>query len=428
MPPAGRGRRARGPRTTRRSAARVAEEVADVPAHESHAAWSRRRARSVGTLSPRRAAGLGGSRRARSAAPTRPASGPRAARHDPRLRPVAATGQGPAEGLAGRPEQQLAGVGDAAADDEEPGSSAAARFARPTPSQRPTSPNSSTAQGSPSRAAAVTTGPASASTSPPTRSSSADRDRRPGPRQLAGLAAEHVARRVLLQAAAVAALAPAAVGHDDHVPELAGHAEAAALQRRRRARSRRRCRCRAYAHEVGLAAAGAEAPLGPGRGVGVVLDHHRQAAAPRSSASRSGSSRQARCGENRTRDRGRRRRIRRRRCPTAATSCAAASSRDDLDDGGLDRAALRCDGVRRSARASTRPAASTTPAATLVPPMSTPTARVTARAGEVGGADEAGVVAQRGPGDLQVRPVRAAGQRRRRRPRGPGRAAGRRPR
>jgi hypothetical protein len=36
--------------------------------------------------------------------------------HDPRLRPVAATGQRPREGFARRPEEQLAGVADATAD------------------------------------------------------------------------------------------------------------------------------------------------------------------------------------------------------------------------------------------------------------------------------------------------------------------------
>src|ERR671932_2065150 len=76
-------------------------------------------------------------------------------------------------------------------------------------------------------------------------------------------------------------------------------------------------------------------------------------------------------------------------------------------------AALDFDGVSRRARASTVPSSSTTPAATFVPPMSTPTARVTAgsrQPGQVGGADEPGVVAERRPGDLEVGSVRPAGQ------------------
>src|SRR6185312_6219850 len=56
-----------------------------------------------------------------------------------------------------------------------------------------------------------------------------DRDRRAGAGQLLRLPAQHVAGGVLLEAAAIAAFAPVAIGDDDHVTELPSHAVAAAL-------------------------------------------------------------------------------------------------------------------------------------------------------------------------------------------------------
>src|SRR4051795_3167834 len=172
-----------------------------------------------------------------------------------------------------------------------PGSSAAARFARPIPSQRPTSSNSSTAHASPSRAASVTTGPTSASTSPRTRSSrpaervdvpahafeQAARDRRARPRQLAGLPAEDVAGGVLLQAAAVAALAAVAVRDDDNVAELARHPVPPALHAAVDDDASADAGSERDHDDVALALCGAEPPLGPRRGVRVVLHDHRQA-------------------------------------------------------------------------------------------------------------------------------------------------------
>src|SRR5690606_32656249 len=97
-------------------------------------------------------------------------------------------------------------------------------------------------------------------------------DGRVGGGQFACLADQGVAGAVLLPAAAVAARAAVAAGHDLHVPELAGDAVLAAfdlavLQDRAADAGAQRDH-----HEVVLAASGAEAPLGPGGGVGVVVD------------------------------------------------------------------------------------------------------------------------------------------------------------
>src|SRR5690606_29906179 len=94
-------------------------------------------------------------------------------------------------------------------------------------------------------------------------------DGRVGGGQFACLADQGVAGAVLLPAAAVAARAAVAAGHDLHVPELAGDAVLAAfdlavLQDRAADAGAQRDH-----HEVVLAAPGAEAP---GGGVGVVVD------------------------------------------------------------------------------------------------------------------------------------------------------------
>src|SRR5690606_24217999 len=110
---------------------------------------------------------------ARSAAPTTPASLPS------RAGTSGATGRCPRP-VRWRPNAARAGPSSrspAAATPPPttmtPGSSTAARLARPSPSQRPRSSSSSTAAGSPSRAASVTMRPSSLSGSPSHRAASA---------------------------------------------------------------------------------------------------------------------------------------------------------------------------------------------------------------------------------------------------------------
>ena len=144
----------------------------------------------------------------------------------------------------------------------QPGSNAAAMPASPTPSQRPTSASSSIDSGSPSRAAWVICGPSSRVGVAVDELAQVVGHRRVGADQLAGVADQGVARGVLLPAAAVAALAPVAVGHDLHVAELAGHPVGAAVdpvvedERAADAGAERRAE-----HEA-VAAPGAEPALG----------------------------------------------------------------------------------------------------------------------------------------------------------------------
>ena len=108
------------------------------------------------------------------------------------------------------------------------GSKAAVMPASPTPSQRPMSASSSTDSGSPSRAAWVTSGPVSARRVAVDPVVQGVRQRGVGRHQLAGVADQRVAGGVLLPAAPVAALAPVAVRHHLHVPELPRHPVGAA--------------------------------------------------------------------------------------------------------------------------------------------------------------------------------------------------------
>jgi hypothetical protein len=100
------------------------------------------------------------------------------------------------------------------------------------------------------------------------------RHRGVGGGQLAGLADQRVARAVLLPAAAVAARAAVAAGDDLHVPELARHAELAALDLAVLQDRAADAGAEGDHDQVVLAAAPAEAPLRPGGGVRVVVHHH----------------------------------------------------------------------------------------------------------------------------------------------------------
>ena len=129
-PRAGRRRRAAGRRSARAGASARCHRAVGAPP----AGRPRRRRGTAARAGARRGPRAG---RGRSSSP--PAECPRLSRpgpagrgrpphqtglgaegggHDARLRPVPASGQGPPEGLPGRPQQQLAGLADAAADDE----------------------------------------------------------------------------------------------------------------------------------------------------------------------------------------------------------------------------------------------------------------------------------------------------------------------
>ena len=253
----------------------------------------------------------------------------------------------------------------------------------PTPSQCPISPSSSRAVWSPSRAASVISGPVRLPGRPSDPLEQVARDRGVGVDQRPGLAHEGVAAGVLLPAAAVAALAAVPARDDLHVAELAGDAEAAALDLAVDEDAAADAGAEGHHHHVGLAARGAEPPLGPDRGVGVVVDEDRQRTA--ASAAPPAAARRARTGAGRRRRwRGPRRRSPAAPMPTAATSSAptsvsSSSTTSTMVSSTTDGLVDRC-GVSRRARWVIRPSGSTRPPATLVPPMSMPMARRRSRA------------------------------------------------
>ena len=145
----------------------------------------------------------------------------------------------------------------------------------PCPSQSPTSVTSSSASGSPSAAARgdVLAGePVGVAVHPLQQPAGRRRDVRATSR---AVCAERGAAGVLLPAAAVAAGAEPAVGHDPHVPPLPRHAVRAALQPAVEHDAAADAGAqRDHQRQVG-AAGGAVAVLGPGGGVGVVAHPQR---------------------------------------------------------------------------------------------------------------------------------------------------------
>ncbi len=243
--------------------ARVVEEVAGVVARDPHARH-------------RRAQPLTASVRARSAAPTRPASLPSCAATMLRLGAVAAAGQLAAERLTGGAEQQVTGGTDPAADDEhagvERGGEVGHADAEPAADLREQLAGELVAV-----AGGLGDERAGEVLRPPLHPvEQVGDDRAAGRHQPAGLAHQRVAGGVLLPAALVAALAADAVGHHLHVPELAGDAEAPADDAPAQHDAAADAGAEVDHDQVALAAAGAEAVLGPDRGVGVVVDEDRQ--------------------------------------------------------------------------------------------------------------------------------------------------------
>ena len=159
------------------------------------------------------------------------------------------------------------------------GSNSDARSARPDPSHAPTRSKASSATGSPSRAAAVMCRPDTPSGVPSPISS---RTRGLGTtfgRELARLAHQGVAARVLLPAPALAAAAQAPVRHAHQVAELGGHAVGAADQPVAVDDPAADARADRDHDERRRPLAGAEAVLAPGRRVRVVLHDRGEAGA-----------------------------------------------------------------------------------------------------------------------------------------------------
>ena len=172
-----------------------------------------------------------GQRRARSAAPTTPASGPERAR-------ARSGGTDAVPDADQRPRERRCGPGRAAGRrprrrrrrrPRSSGSKAATRLA--TPDAEPVADRGerrAARRGRRASAAAVTIGPVE-----PLRVAAAEllEHGRLAADPVAGEADQRVAAAVLLPAAAAAALAGPAVGHDLHVAELAGHPVAPAVHR-----------------------------------------------------------------------------------------------------------------------------------------------------------------------------------------------------
>ena len=91
------------------------------------------------------------------------------------------------------------------------------------------------------------------------------------------LAHQGRAAGVHLEAAAVAAAAADAVGHDAHVADLRADPEGAAVQRAVEDDAATHAGADGHQQQVVDVVAGTELELAPRRRVGVVLDHHRQA-------------------------------------------------------------------------------------------------------------------------------------------------------
>ena len=156
---------------------RVAEQVPDVPADQPQRRGGRLHDRTgvhdrTG-LHDQRGVGGGRGEAGEVGGADEAGLGAEGRADDPCLRPVAAPGQGAAERLARGPEQQLACVGHAAADDEQPGVERGGEVRQADPEPAPDVLEAARRRRRPPRARpAVTTGPTSASTSPRTRSSS----------------------------------------------------------------------------------------------------------------------------------------------------------------------------------------------------------------------------------------------------------------
>ena len=208
--------------------------------------------------------------RERSAAPIRPALGPRAARAISAAGPEAAAGEVPRERLPGRRDEELAGVAQSAADHELPGIQGRGKVCQ---SQAEPLPDvlDELAGGRVAGFGQLRHGhardPAYVSVH--------------GPQQLLGyrgigggelpcLAAKRIAGGVLLPAAPVAALAAVAAGHDDLVPELPRHAKAAAFHAPVHHHGAADPGAQGDADQPALTLPGAEAPFRPGGGIGVV--------------------------------------------------------------------------------------------------------------------------------------------------------------
>ena len=214
----------------------------------------------------------------------------------------------------------------------------------------------------------------SRSASPSTRSSSRRGRRRRGAGDLAGGLAERGAAGVLLPAAAVAAGAQPAVGHDPHVPPLPRHAVRAAPQPAVQHDAAADAGAqRDHQRQVG-AAGRAVAVLGPGRGVGVVAHPQRplqpggevlaQGGVPPGQV-RAEQHGVAGAVEPAGRADARRRPVRRRARPRAPRRRRRSRPRCR---------ATEAPGVARRAVARIVPSGATTPPATFVPPMSMPSA------------------------------------------------------
>ena len=205
--------------------------------------------------------------------------------------------------------------------------------------------------GSPCRAASVTSGPVSCVGVAP-----ADLRQVGAPPASAATTSSRASRTralpggVLLPAAAVAARAAVPVGHDLHVPELAGHAVGAAEDPAVDDDRAADAGAERDAQDEPVPGAGAEPALAERGGVGVVVDHDRDGDPARQRGP--AAARRARPGAARTsRSTGWRRRSRRRRCrprrrrsrccsswtsstmvsSTPTTSCAGVGRRRQLD-------------------------------------------------------------------------------------------------
>ena len=148
----------------------------------------------------------------------------------------------------------------------------------PTPSHCPTSSKISRAAGSPSCAAAVTSGPVMAEHLSAGTVEDGVRDRRVGRGELTRFAdSTTLPDAYCSQQPAVAALAAASPRHHLHVAELPRHAVAAALQHAVEQDRAAEAGAEVDADRMRLDARGTEAPLCPEGGVRVVLHHDREA-------------------------------------------------------------------------------------------------------------------------------------------------------
>ncbi len=154
---------------------------------------------------------------------------------------------------------------------------------------------------SPSRASSVISGPVMSPMLPFDLLDDPVRDRGVGGGQLAGLAHQGVAGAVLLPAAAVAARAAVAAGHDLHMAEFAGDAVLAALDLAVLQDRAADAGAERDHDEVVLAAARRRSATRAQAAVLASLSTMTGTARPPARRSRSGSLRQDRCGAKRTR-------------------------------------------------------------------------------------------------------------------------------